>query len=176
MRTGIYAKHLKEEVIESCLNGMGDKFYSESAVNLLLGTAAQESHMGTYLKQIKGPALGIFQMEPATHKDVWVNWLSHNRNVADTILNISFFAESDDFDLYQPCFDFAKTFQYSLISNLFYATAMARIHYYRVPEHLPNADDWEGLAKYWKKYYNTKNGKGTVEEFLENAKGFDLIN
>lgn len=48
------------------------ELWSEAAENLLLGTTAQESHMGTYIKQVgKGPALGIYQMEPATHKDIW---------------------------------------------------------------------------------------------------------
>ena len=36
-----------------------------------------------------------------------------------------------------------------------------------MPEKLPNSYDIEGLAKYWKKYYNTEGGKGTVEKFIE---------
>ena len=45
--------------------------HSDNAVNLLMGTAAQESHLGKYRKQIGGgPALGIFQMEPATFNDI----------------------------------------------------------------------------------------------------------
>ena len=53
-----------------------------------------------------------------------------------------------------------------LKGNLYYAVAMCRIHYYRVSEALPN--DLEGMARYWKKYYNTELGKGTVEEFIHN--------
>ena len=41
------------------------------------GTAAVESRMGTYLRQIGGPALGIWQVEPATHLDCWDNWLDY---------------------------------------------------------------------------------------------------
>ena len=44
---------------------------------------------------------------------------------------------------------------------------MARIHYLRVPEALPAADDVVGLAAYWKRYYNTELGAGTVEKFVE---------
>ena len=41
------------------------------AIDLLMGTCAQESHMGTYLRQLGGgPALGIFQMEPFTFLDL----------------------------------------------------------------------------------------------------------
>ena len=50
--------------------------YSEDSVNLLLGTAAQESHLGEYIRQLgNGPALGIFQMEPATFRDIMANYL-----------------------------------------------------------------------------------------------------
>ena len=44
--------------------------YSPAAVNLLLGTAAQESGFGTYLRQVKGPALSVFQIEEATFLDL----------------------------------------------------------------------------------------------------------
>jgi hypothetical protein len=47
--------------------------YSEDAVELLMMIAAHESKLGTYLRQVSGPALGIFQIEPATHDDAWLN-------------------------------------------------------------------------------------------------------
>ena len=35
--------------------------------------------------------------------------------------------------------------------------------------------DWQGMAAYWKKYYNTPAGAGTVEGFLKKARpAFDL--
>jgi len=37
---------------------------------------------------------------------------------------------------------------------------------------LPNAEDIEGLAHYWKKYYNTVYGSGKVEEFVNNYKKY----
>ncbi len=56
-------------------------------------------------------------------------------------------------------------------SNLYailpYATAMCRIHYLRVKEPLPDIHPVT-MGSYWKKYYNTELGKGTVEEFVEN--------
>lgn len=55
-----------------------------------------------------------------------------------------------------------------LITNLAYATAMARVFYRRVKEALPAADDLDGMGRYWKKYYNTPLGRGTVEEFKAN--------
>ena len=34
----------------------------------------------------------------------------------------------------------------------------------------PKAGDLEGQAKYWKKYYNSHLGKGTIEHFMEACK------
>lgn len=42
--------------------------YSADAVELLMLTAATESNLGCYIKQVGGgPALGIFQCEPNTY-------------------------------------------------------------------------------------------------------------
>ena len=61
------------EAIREVLTYLGK--HSDSAEELLMLTCAVESQLGTYLKQIKGPARGIFQMEPATERDCWVNFL-----------------------------------------------------------------------------------------------------
>jgi hypothetical protein len=131
--------------------------WSESAENLLLGTAAQESLMGTYLVQLGGgPALGIYQMEPATEKDCWDNFILH-RNELRLIMN----------DISTNTTN-GELFESELTWNLVYATAMARIKYYRDPEPLPAADDIPGLAAYWKRVFNTNLGKGTEAEFIDN--------
>jgi len=121
--------------------------YSESAVELLMLTAAVESKLGTYIKQLGGgPALGIFQMEPLTEQDIHGHFLAYREGLEDIV---------DSFSTMQPD---------ELEWNLAYQILMARLHYLRVPEPLPDKDDVEGLAKYWKKYYNTNLGKGTVEK------------
>ena len=53
----IDADHLRREIVAPALRHIG--MWSEAAENLLLGTAAVESRMGTYLRQIGGPALGM---------------------------------------------------------------------------------------------------------------------
>ena len=45
---------------------------------------------------------------------------------------------------------------------------MARAHYLRVPEPLPDAGDVEALAAYWKQHYNTPAGAGSEAEFIDN--------
>jgi len=132
--------------------------YSPAAVNLLMGTASQESHFGTYLRQIEGPALGIFQMEPATHDDIWKNYIGYRQKISETILKLS----------HRRILPSAR----DMVFNLKYAIAMARVHYRRAPEKLPEADDISGLGIYWKKYYNTDEGKGTVVHFVKNYHKF----
>lgn len=57
---------------------------------------------------------------------------------------------------------------HSLTNDLAYATAMARVHYCRIPMALPMFDNIEEMAHYYKLYYNTPEGKATVEEFVHN--------
>ena len=56
--------------------------------------------------------------------------------------------------------------------NLALAISMARMHYARVREKIPS--DLTGWAGYWKRFYNTPQGKGTEEEFVYNYKQYVL--
>lgn len=126
--------------------------YSPAAVNLLLGTAAVESRFGTDLRQVGGgPALGVFQMEPETEADIWDNFLSYRPALVQKVYYLS-------------GVDCPNNMQ--LAVNLIYSTVMARLHYYRKVEPLPSFDDINGLAAYWKRYYNTFSGKGTEDKFI----------
>jgi len=120
--------------------------YSGAAQELLMLTSAVESNCGSYITQVGGPAQGIFQMEPATHDDIWDNYLRYNHQLALKILNLRM--TSSTADLNQR-------------GNLPYQIAMARVHYLRVKEALPHHTDIPQLARYWKQYYNTNLGKGT---------------
>jgi hypothetical protein len=128
--------------------------YSDVAVELLMLTAAHESLMGTYLRQVKGPARGVFQMEPATEQDIYDNYLAFKPNLAHLVLG----------------FRMQQTDIPDLESNLAYQIAMARVHYYRVPEPLPKSSDPVKLAEYWKEHYNTHKGKGKVEDAVNHYK------
>lgn len=148
-------QQLRELVVRPVLQELN--MYSEAAENLLLGTAAQESVLGTFIKQYPtGPALGIYQMEPATHGDIWDNYLAYHEDLSSQVRG---FASQHSF---------TRNPHDELVTNLFYSTAMCRLHYRRVSERLPAADDVQGLALYWKHHYNTFKGKGRVEEFVEN--------
>lgn len=143
-------------IIEPVLSKL--KVYSKSAEELLVFTCAAESLGGTLLQQVKGPALGIFQMEPNTYTDIWVNYI-RNRNQMATLMAIHF-----------NCSKIPEVER--LIYDLHFATAMARIHYLRMPGKLPEAGNIEGIWEYYKKYYNTEKGKAKKEDSIKKYEQF----
>lgn len=147
----IRLSHLQTLIIRPAIEPLG--LWSEDAEALLLGTAAQESHLGYYLKQLRGPARGIYQMEPATERDIWENWLGYNPELVEALGVL--------YNIVGPNPD-------RLVYDLQYASIMARFHYRRVPEPLPSREDIPGMSRYWKRYYNTLKGKGTPREFAQN--------
>ena len=142
-------QQFRDLVIGPSLRSIG--LWSPSAEQLLLATAVVESGLRS-LKQIAGPALGVYQIEPRTHDDIWRNFLAYRRELASPVEELMAQANT-------PWF-------IQLVWNLAYATAMARLVYYRRPEPLPEADDLVGVAEYWKAHYNTVKGAGTVAGFL----------
>ena len=147
----IQTNDLKRKIIQ-CLKAMD--MYSTDAVMLLMGTAAQESHFKYTLQIGGGPALGYFQMEPKTFVDICNNYLLFQpTELTATIMEV---ANVDRFD---PA---------DLAHNVELMVCFARLHYYRVADPLP--DNYHGFARYWKKHYNTYQGKGTVSEFENNYK------
>jgi len=136
-----------------------NKFASKAAMQLLLGTAVHESLGLRYLKQTdalgkpRGPALGVYQMEPNTLNSLYNDYLMYHGDLLKII---------NTFD------NEHSTREFLLISNLAYATVATRLNYFWKPKRLPEVGDIEGLAAYWKKFYNTPKGKGTVEEFILN--------
>lgn len=146
----------RDRVLRPALQPLG--LWSDTAELLLLGTAAQESQF-RHLEQIGGgPALGLYQMEPATHDDIWENWLKY-RPVWNARARWWGSSASVPGSV-RPQAD-------EVTWNLRYATVMARLHYYRVKERLP-ASYPHTLARYWKIHYNTTHGGGLPEEFVAN--------
>ncbi len=168
----MYKKQL-EDLITKTLKGIGK--YSPEAVRLLLGTAAQESKFGYYIRQLNnGCALGIFQMEPATFKDICNRYLFYKYYLLIKILDeceISYPERSGykTKDLYVKKLLSLLRPEY-LEWNLKVAICFARVHYLRRPEALPFSV--EEMAKLWKNAYNTILGSGTEEEFIENYKKY----
>lgn len=136
-----------------------------AAVELLLGTAAVESRFGTYLYQLRGPARGVFQIEPETEELIW-RWLARAAKEqlerpadprgwsAVELLNL----------LWEPARDHRRLER--LVVDLHYSIVMARLLYYSIPQPLPDPDDTAALAAYWKAHYNTPQGGGRESDFV----------
>ena len=134
------------ESIESALDG-AYLDSSKSAVNLLMMIAAHESGGFSYVKQVGGPALGLFQMEPASFFDT-VRYMRERKDRFSNILSNELVPEYMAF--YGPL-----------------AAAMARVYLMRFPEPIPAHDDIDGLARYAKKYWNTEKGKARWTDYRD---------
>ncbi len=144
------------EVVRPVLVHLGR--HSAAAENLLVGTALHESGGLRWLRQLGGgPAFGLYQIEPSTHDDIWRNYLRFRPRLNDRVARLA---------ANEP------TRPEQLITNLAYATAIARVHYLRVPASLPDADDLGGLARYWKRHFNTPKGAGTTAAFIDTYRHF----
>lgn len=153
MSTRQQAVYFQCSIIQPTLRHLG--LWSLAAEELLLGTALMESNL-IHRRQIGGPARGFFQMEPATHNDIWENFLKHRTKLADRVKEV-LTSERDDRLV-------------ELEVNDKYACAMARIHYLRVSAPLPQTGDVARMAAYWKLYYNTLRGRGEVPEYIRRWK------
>jgi hypothetical protein len=128
---------------------------SLAAEQLVVGTFLTESAGVAIVQYGSGPARGPCQMEPFTHDDIWKNWLSHpaRKPLADKLHELETLAHitrgADE-----------------MIGNWFYAFAMCRVFYRRLAAPLPAAGDALALASYWKKWYNSLLGKGSVDKAL----------
>lgn len=129
--------------------------HSAAREQLVMATGMVESIYEAVRQRGGGPALGWFQMEPATHDDIWARFLgaTSRQPILDGLRAIS--SRAGD----------AREMEW----NPIYAAAMCGIHYLRAPGALPHPNDIDGMAAYWKRFYNTADGKGTVEGFIAKA-------
>lgn len=150
----ISATDLRDEVIIPVLQDLErikPGMYNLRAVYLLLGTAAQESDMGYFMRQHPtGPARGVWQMEPATAQDLWNRYLDKPENGDLRLAVVKYWTGKE------PVWE-------EITWNLKLACALARIRYWMVPVALPY--DREGQARYWDIHYNA-NEEDEVAEYL----------
>jgi len=131
---------------------------SPEALDLIYNTGLVESKF-VYLKQIKGPARGLFQCEPWVAVDICNNYLKYRKDLMKKVakacnLEWKYFLEPKESD-----------WQFILTTNIAAQIIICRLHWRRVREPLPKT--LEDQAYQWKKYYNSSKGKGTVEKFME---------
>lgn len=123
---------------------------TEASARLLLGTAIAESNLAALVQHGGGPALSMFQIEPATFADVYGRYLRVRPKLMIAVR-----------ELRVPALMPLE----QLPANPFFACAIARMKYWMVPEPLPDADDIDALGRYWKDWYNTAGGAGKASHW-----------
>jgi len=153
-----------KSLIKSTCEGMGDKFASEDAITLIHETGLVESGY-KYLRQLgDGPAKSFWQIEPLSAVDNLQHYLKHRKSLMlrcamVSMIDLKHWQNNDE-----------RLWANILEKNIAAGIVHCRIKYWRVPKPMPNT--LEGRAKYWKKYYNTDQGKGTEEKYIDIVKEY----
>lgn len=150
---GLNPKHLLELVVRPALDQFPAQYQGISAERILMMIAAHESAGFVHLRQITGPALGLWQMEPETFR-----WLRDLAFSGDNPKKVGVRRALAAFSSRAPT-------ERDLAGNLLLAAAYARARLIPVKGALPDKDDIPGLALYAKMGYNTSLGKARPEDY-----------
>ena len=122
-----------------------------AAEQLLLETCAAETQLGHYRDPSPmGAGRGCCQIDPIGLLDIQRNSREHFKSVRD---NFGYQIALLQIDQVQ--------------TDPLLALVLCRLHYKRIPAAIPATR--AERAHYWKQYYNTSAGKGTVEHYLKAA-------
>jgi hypothetical protein len=143
---GLSAKQFRIFVVRPTLQRLN--LWTAASEAILMGTAAHESGGFRFVDQITsteakdntlGPAYGIFGIEPPTHDDLFSNFLRFHADLRARAIELRAMVPDP---------------HTQLVTNLAYATAIARLIFYRAKPPLPQPDDIPGMADYWLAHYN----------------------
>ena len=138
------------DIIEWSLKKMD--LHSKDAVDLVYKTGNAETGY-KHLKQMgDGPALGFWQVEPATLIDTIDNYVKYRPKLEKGLISLGY--DRRDIEI-------------RVMGNIALQVAFCRLKYRRDKYPLPKANDLQGQAECWKRVYNTHLGKGTIKHFME---------
>ena len=147
-------------VIKDALEKMGSKYCSHDAIMLVYRTGLVESKY-EYLMQKGGSniARGFFQCEPWVAVSLCNDYLKYRKELLKKVASVchldwSYFTSPDE-DVWREV----------LTTNIIAQIVVCRLHYWRVPKKMPKTLDDQ--ADYWKQWYNTSKGAGTVDHFKD---------
>lgn len=140
----------------------------EGYKKLLIETAIYESSTGSVVRQYRGPALGIYQIEPRTHRYVTEEWLGRQGcAIRDSVArNVNMWKIKAP-----PGYDDTR---WNLMYNINYQTAVALALYYK----RTSKNDKYSLttirdrSRVYKRFYNTRSGKGSKLGYIQKAKEY----
>lgn len=148
-----------KEIAEHALYKLNS--YSDDALALVVRTGMAESGYRALKGYGEGnPAIGFWQIEPATLNDMVDNYISYRPHYSKNLISLGM--------------NFNDDMIISVISNMAVQAGLCRLHYRRDKDPIPSWDDLEAQAKYWKRVYNTIEGRGTVEHFIKANKDVDF--
>ena len=143
-----FRRHVIRPVL-SRLARFDSRLGGAASEQLMLGTALAESRLGA-LEQRGGPALSMFQIEPATFTDIYGRYLRSRPGLLAAV----------------------RTFRLpglrpleQLAGNQHLACAIARVKYWMDPRPLPAPGDIDAFGAYWKAAYNTSGGAGKASRW-----------
>jgi hypothetical protein len=129
--------------------------YTLPHLQIGFGTGAQESGFQD-IDQIGGPAKGPWQMEPATHASLWMNFIAYRPAIKEALIQI---LGSEPLPPDPSVLEI----------NLVYAAAMMFVKYLDSPGAIPI--DLDGQAAYYVTHYNA-GGKATTREYIDHWNQF----
>lgn len=158
------AEQVREIIADACgfissRKGLENAYDTPEVRELLFGTACIETGLRPRYQDSAGNAIGLFQIEYATFRDIWQRAIKKNHPElgADLIKNFAKCAPND------------ITFEDLQLSDELSAI-FARLKYAHIKEPIPSG--LERQANYYKKYYNTHLGKATPEHYIKAYKKF----
>lgn len=126
----------------------------DRAVEILLMIAAHESAKFRHVRQIHGPALSLFQIEPICYNEV------------KRYLDVKFSDETPDVSVQRSTYEKIRNSDFAdLLIDQGLATVIARTYLLRIPEPLPAVSFPINMALYAKKHWNTDAGRADHDDY-----------
>ena len=148
---GICGSEILECIIRPTLHRLG--VYNPIAEQLMLGTAAVQSNMGSYLRSSSG-GIGLFGIQHDRHEELWDSYLAFDADLASEIRG---FASQHEF---------LKAPDMELACNMRYAATIAWMIYVEAGIDLHKLHTTEDLAKCWYELYSRREAGFSPEDFV----------
>ena len=127
---------------------------SLDAKELLFGTACTESGLRPRFQDGGGDAIGLFQVEYKTFRDIWDRAIPVKHPDLHRAMKAKYSINGE--------LTFEQLQQSDVICAIF-----ARMKYAESSAKIPSRRNEKAQAEYYKKYYNTYLGKATPNEFIK---------
>lgn len=153
MHYGLESKQQLMGYIASVCIAFGEGYYF-TARDMLRETACAETHFGEFPDRYEANGHSPYQIDEIRFHD--------------TIIHL----KEDDFDIALGKFGYNLMLVKfdDLKDDALLSTIIARLAYKRVPNRFPFR--FEDRAAYWKDYWNTSDGKGTPEEYIQRCREY----